>query len=220
LPGRFDVRFAFGPGLVVYPRFIAEAGLVHRLAVIQDDYVHGAPEEDVTARDGPMFTEELMWRLIDYFQRYVDDGIVTMIPEIRTPRYPSRFMNLLRFLFTKKRPLPDNSSALEEAVAATPELDLEAFRKLFEQQSVADKEPPEVILLRKNGQLELCCVMEFWTRVGGPALYHDAYAYSIFAARDIGAEVRDFVRDAPCADLWNVGTEIVDIAAAGLGPEQ
>ena len=35
----------------------------------------------------------------------------------------------------------------------------------------------------------MCMVTDYWTRVGGPSLYHDSYTYSLFSDRDVGPEV-------------------------------
>jgi len=53
-----------------------------------------------------------------------------------------------------------------------------------------DCEPPARILLSRNEELVGIEETEFWSRVGGPEIYHDSYTISFFTAEDRSVEFR------------------------------
>lgn len=67
-----------------------------------------------------------------------------------------------------------------------------------------DRDPPPLVEMRSGGALLLSMMTEYWTRVGGPRLYHDSYTYSLFAPRDMEAEVRVALEAAPGRKAWTI----------------
>lgn len=71
-----------------------------------------------------------------------------------------------------------------------------------------ERDPVQAIFARSGGRLVLCLVTDFWCQVGGPALYHDSYTYSVFADRDLGPEIQAFLAEAPGVQGWDIAKEV------------
>ena len=61
---------------------------------------------------------------------------------------------------------------------------LAAWMEAFEATPADDRSPPELLLVHEGNHLKVCMVTEFWSRVGGPAPYHDSYTYAFFSVQD------------------------------------
>jgi hypothetical protein len=161
---RFVAGFDRGPGYPRPPRCTRDAGLTHRLAVIQETHVEGSLD---------MVFDEMLWMaVIDYASRFCTGGVVTIAESVRD-------------VGQRERPLAD---CLEQ----------------WERSAADDRCPPELLLVRTNGALELCVVTELWAHVGGPQAYHDSYTYVLYAKRDLSAEVPAFLRARPEASRWSL----------------
>lgn len=79
-----------------------------------------------------------------------------------------------------------------------------AFLARFRGESDAEREPPELIIVREQAAVVLLIVTEYWAHAGGPAPYADSYTYAIFSRQDIGAEVTRFLREARAAGGWDI----------------
>jgi hypothetical protein len=65
-------------------------------------------------------------------------------------------------------------------------------------------DPPRAgaMFLWQKGSLRLYVEPENWFAVGGPAPYHDSFTYSIYAERDITAELVKRLKESPDASGW------------------
>jgi len=65
-----------------------------------------------------------------------------------------------------------------------------------------DAPQAEAMFLRREGSLRLYVEPEDWFAVGGPSPYHDSCTYSLYADRDITAELVAHLRGSPGASGW------------------
>jgi hypothetical protein len=65
-----------------------------------------------------------------------------------------------------------------------------------------EREPAQLLFVRKRLMLKLCVIAELWCRTGGPKAYHDSYTYVLYSRRDLSTEVPDFLRERPEASRW------------------
>jgi len=160
-PGPVEIRFISGYDLNAEPapRFVRDAGLMQRFAVIQETYTEGAID--------PVFDEALWRALADYVARY---GALTT-------------MTRGRDLDHCERTLPQY---LAEWANIAPD----------------DRDPPEFLLARTDGALELCAVTEFWVHVGGPKAYHDTLTYVLYSKHDVSSDLVAFLRAQPGVEGW------------------
>lgn len=86
-----------------------------------------------------------------------------------------------------------------------------AMISLAEYQSEMDAFTPEdesdaprtgALFLRQKGSLRLYVEPENWSAIGGPAPYHDSCTYSIYADKDITAELVSRLKESPGASGW------------------
>jgi len=90
------------------------------------------------------------------------------------------------------------------AKRADIEIEPEAFMERWRGLPAEDRDPPGAILLRRDGQIVLWVVTEYWNRIGGPCAHHDSYTYSLFSDRDLAEEVRRFLMARPEAPRWRM----------------
>lgn len=74
-----------------------------------------------------------------------------------------------------------------------------------------DREPPGAIYLKKNDEIQLCMVTEYWTRIGGAYPYADSYTYSLFSRHEINDQVISFLRNRPQSSQWKMSTDWITV---------
>ena len=96
------------------------------------------------------------------------------------------------------------------------EVPMQTFLDRWSAQPDGDRSPPHIVIVRSNGDVQLCMVTDCWCDVGGPEPYHDSYTYSLYAKADLEQSVIAFLRSAPGHDKWRMSTQVVSVTE---GPE-
>jgi hypothetical protein len=94
---------------------------------------------------------------------------------------------------------------------------LAAWMEAFEATPADDRSPPELLLVHEGNHLKVCMVTEFWSRVGGPAPYHDSYTYAFFSVQDLGREIVAHLESRNGDGRWALAGEIITVSP-GLEP--
>jgi hypothetical protein len=71
--------------------------------------------------------------------------------------------------------------------------------------------------VHEGNHLKVCMVTEFWSRVGGPAPYHDSYTYAFFSVQDLGREIVAHLESRNGDGRWALAGEIITVSP-GLEP--
>lgn len=96
---------------------------------------------------------------------------------------------------------------------------LDAFFEELDAAEPDEKEPPPIIQSVAEGVVLMQMVTTYWTRAGGPDLYHDSYTYSLYSGRDISAELTAFLSDAAGHERWTLPSEVVEASSTPNVPE-
>lgn len=170
------------------PSFVRAAGLNRRLAVIQ----HTCRPDSVD-----MYFDEPLWRrLIEFAVRLRAGSQVAIIDRDHVTVDRN----------WQKRTAQDP--------ARSEELPLEGFMSAWSASDDPNRDPPEYITVRDEGNLVLCIATEYWTQAGGPARYADSYTYSIFSEDDIASKVISFLGEADAARGWELSTSPLQAGGA------
>lgn len=166
-------------------------GLGFRTAVIQDTDVAGCDD---------MYFDEALWRgVVDFAARFDPEARVTVLPDFTVYDRALPKPGAIRALWDRLTGAPPQPQPPLPAVLRG-EVEFADFVDDWMAQPADDRDPPPVILVRRDGELVLCVVTEYWSLIGGrAATYHDSYTYSVFAKEPLGDALQGFLTALPDA---------------------
>ncbi|WP_374348872.1 hypothetical protein [Phenylobacterium sp.] len=117
-------------------------------------------------------------------------------------------------------------SASDGVLTVCPSLDRmkeqawDRFLAAWLAQAPEDRDPPDALFLRRADKLVLSLITDPWYAIGGPPLYHDSYAYSLFSSADLGPQVQAHLRQANLGGQWALSEEVVRVSRVRPGAQE
>lgn len=133
------------------------------------------------------FDESLWRRLVEFAKTF---GVVSVIDRPwGGPRAPNR----------------DWHSGKADQPSAADERPMEGFLERWN-----GDYPPEMILARNGGRVDLSIATEYWAQVGGPRPYADSFTYSICSRDDLSERLAGFLRSSSDAIGWSLSLSFLN----------